>query len=83
MNQANLVKTCGACHKGANTSFVQYQPHANAHDRKLNPEIYFVRLFMNLLLAGVLTFFIIHTILWLIRARYNQVKEKSQGGKNA
>jgi len=83
VNQANLVKTCGACHKGANMSFVQYQPHANAHDRKLNPEIYFVRLFMNILLAGVLTFFIIHTILWLIRASYNQIKEKSQGGKNA
>jgi predicted CXXCH cytochrome family protein len=84
IHKANLVKTCGACHKGANMSFVQYQPHANAHDRKLNPEIYFVRLFMNLLLAGVLTFFIIHTILWLIRARYNQIKEKSTGGgKNA
>jgi predicted CXXCH cytochrome family protein len=80
INKANLVATCGACHKGANTSFVQYQPHANARDRKLNPEIYFVRLFMNLLLAGTLTFFIIHTILWLIRARYNQIKEKSQGG---
>jgi predicted CXXCH cytochrome family protein len=84
VNQANLVNTCGGCHKGANKSFVQYQPHANAHDRKLNPEIYFVRLFMNLLLAGTLTFFIIHTILWLIRARYNQIKEKShKGGKDA
>ncbi len=83
VNQANLVATCGACHKGANKSFVQYQPHANARDRKLNPEIYFVRLFMNLLLAGVLTFFIIHTILWLIRARYDQVKVKSKGGKDA
>lgn len=84
IHQANLVKTCGACHAGANLSFVQYQPHANAHDRKLNPEIYFVRLFMNLLLAGVLTFFIIHTILWLIRARYNQIKNKpSNGGTHA
>lgn len=84
IHKANLVKTCGVCHAGANLSFVQYQPHANAHDRKLNPEIYFVRLFMNLLLAGVLTFFIIHTILWLIRARYNQIKNKSTvGGKHA
>ncbi len=82
VNQANLVQMCGTCHKGANKSFVQYQPHANSRDRKLNPEIYYVRLFMNLLLAGVLTFFIIHTILWLIRARYNQIKEKSKGGNN-
>jgi len=81
---ANLVKTCGRCHAGANASFVQYQPHANARNRKLNPALYFVRLFMNLLLAGVLTFFVIHTILWLIRARYEQIKKKSaEGGKNA
>ena len=84
INKANLVKTCGRCHAGANLSFVQYQPHANAHDRKLNPALYFVRLFMNLLLAGALTFFVIHTILWLIRARYDQIKKKSaDGGKNA
>jgi hypothetical protein len=84
VNQANLVATCGRCHAGANKSFVQYQPHANAHDRKLNPALYFVRLFMNILLIGTLTFFVIHTVLWLIRARYNQIKEKSKdGGKNA
>ena len=40
-------------HAGANLSFVQYQPHANARDRKLNPALYFIRLFMNLLLAAV------------------------------
>ena len=81
---ANLVATCGRCHAGANASFVQYQPHANAYNRKLNPALYFVRLFMNLLLAGTLTFFVIHTILWLIRSRYDQIKKKSiNGGKNA
>ena len=84
INKANLVATCGKCHAGANLSFVQYQPHANAHNRKLNPALYFVRLFMNILLIGTLTFFVIHTILWLIRARYNQIKEKGKhGGENA
>jgi hypothetical protein len=39
---------------------------------------------MNILLASVLTFFLIHTLLWLIRARYNQIKMKStDGGKDA
>ncbi len=76
---ANLVVTCGRCHAGANASFVKYEPHANARDRKLNPALYFVRLFMNLLLAGVLTFFILHTILWLVRARYDQVRKNSAG----
>jgi predicted CXXCH cytochrome family protein len=80
---ANLVATCGKCHAGANASFVQYQPHANAHNRKLNPALFFTRLFMNLLLAGVLAFFAIHTILWLVRSRYQQIKTRSaKGGKN-
>jgi len=39
---------------------------------------------MNLLLFSVLTFFMIHTILWLIRSRYDQIKKKSaQGDKHA
>lgn len=81
---ANLIATCGRCHAGANASFVKYQPHANARNRKLNPALYFVRLFMNLLLGSVLTFFMIHTLLWLIRSRYDQIKKKSaEGGKHA
>ena len=87
INKANLVKTCGRCHKDANASFVQYEPHANSRDRKLNPGLYFVRLFMNVLLISVLTFFVIHTILWLIRSRYNQVKNggngSAKGGEDA
>ena len=84
INRANLVKTCGKCHTGANLSFVQYQPHADPHNRKLNPGLFFVRLFMNLLLAGVLTFFVIHTILWLVRSRFHQIRKKSSnGGKDA
>ena len=80
---ANLVATCGKCHAGANASFVQYQPHANAHNRKLNPALFYIRLFMNLLLASVLAFFAIHTILWLIRSRYQQIKTRpAKGGKN-
>jgi predicted CXXCH cytochrome family protein len=81
--KANLIVTCGRCHKGANASFVQYQPHANARNRRLNPALYYIRLFMNLLLTSVLTFFLLHTALWLIRSRFQQVKSKAPGGKNA
>ncbi len=81
--KANLVRTCGRCHAGANASFVQYQPHANARNRKLNPALYYIRLFMNLLLTSVLTFFLLHTVLWLVRSRFQQVKGKSAGGKHA
>ncbi|HLJ77038.1 MAG TPA: hypothetical protein VKT75_06480, partial [Acidobacteriaceae bacterium] len=79
----NLVATCGRCHSGANASFVQYQPHANARSRRLNPALYYIRLFMNLLLTSVLTFFLLHTVLWLVRSRLHQVSNKSAGGKNA
>jgi len=82
INEANLVVTCGRCHAGANASFVKYQPHANARNRKLNPALYYIGLFMNLLLVSVLTFFLIHTILWLIRSRYEQVKRRSAKGGN-
>lgn len=82
--RTNLVATCGRCHSGANASFVQYQPHANARNRRLNPALYYIRLFMNLLLASVLTFFLLHTILWLVRSQLHQVSNnKSAGGKNA
>lgn len=83
INKANLVAMCGRCHAGANLSFVEYQPHANSRDRKMNPHLYYIRLFMNLLLISVLTFFLIHTILWLIRSRMQQIKTKSNGGDNA
>lgn len=82
INKANLITTCGRCHAGANASFVQYQPHANARNRRLNPVLYYIRLFMNLLLASVLTFFLIHTVLWLVRSRFHQIKSKSSGGTN-
>lgn len=81
---ANLVKTCSKCHAGANERFVKYQPHANSHDFKQNPALYLVRLFMELLLISVLTFFVIHTLLWVIRSHYERVRKRTgQGGKNA
>ena len=84
VNKANLVKTCGKCHAGANASFVEYQPHADAYDFKASPALYFIRLFMNILLVSVLTFFVIHTILWLVRARFEQMKRGTdKGGKDA
>jgi len=76
VNKANLIKTCSRCHADANLSFVQYQPHANPHNRKLNPALYFVRLFMNLLLWGTLSFFTLHTLLWFIRAKREEDKHK-------
>src|ERR1035437_3076779 len=75
----NLIKTCGKCHADANASFVQYQPHANPRNRRLNPALYYIRLFMNLLLWSVLGFFSLHTLLWFIRSKREQDKNGPTG----
>lgn len=67
VHQANLVETCGQCHQGANANFVQYRPHGDPHDRRKDPELYWVWLFMTTLLVGVFAFFGMHTLLWLAR----------------
>jgi predicted CXXCH cytochrome family protein len=66
---ANLQATCSKCHPGANASFVKYDPHADAHDSAHYPALHASAVFMNLLLASVLGFFALHTILWFLRSR--------------
>lgn len=82
VSRVNLVQTCSRCHKDANLSFVQYQPHANPHNRKLNPALYYVRTFMNLLLWCTLSFFSLHTLLWFIRSKIEQRKAEHTGDAN-
>ena len=71
----NLVETCGKCHEGANANFVQYDPHANKHDRQRNPALFFVSKFMTVLLVGVFSFFGIHTAMWFTRELREQRRE--------
>jgi nitrate/TMAO reductase-like tetraheme cytochrome c subunit len=68
VHAANLVTTCGRCHPGANTNFVKYDPHADAHDAERSKPVYYTARFMKLLLAGVFTFFALHTALWFPRS---------------
>ena len=75
--KANLVTTCGQCHIGANPGFTKYDPHADPHDAKMYPAMYASTLGMNLLLAGTLGFFALHTILWFIR----EVAERREHNK--
>lgn len=65
--KANLQATCGKCHSGVTASFVSYQPHADRHNVKAFPALYVSSIFMNWLLASVLGFFALHTLLWLNR----------------
>jgi len=62
------------CHAGANASFVQYQPHANAHNRKLNPALLLHRV-VHEPVAGERADILLDSYdLWLIRQRLEQVK---------
>lgn len=64
---ANLVTTCGACHKNANANFTKFDPHPQPWNRAHSALVYYVHLFMVVLLIGVFSFFGLHTILWLQR----------------
>ncbi|MGP0073932.1 MAG: cytochrome c3 family protein [Bryobacteraceae bacterium] len=67
--QANLVQTCGQCHAGATASFVTYSPHADPHNGREFPALHASAIFMNLLLASLLGFMALHTVLWFIRSK--------------
>jgi len=70
-----LIHTCGKCHTGANESFVKYDPHADSHDQKHYPALHYSAIFMNMLLADTLGFFLLHTILWFLRSHFGPKPE--------
>jgi hypothetical protein len=79
---ANLVKTCGTCHANASESFVQYDPHADKHDRRRNPALFYTSTFMTALLVAVFGFFGLHTVLWFgkeIRVRRDRARAGGPG----
>lgn len=74
----NLVATCRKCHPYSNEKFVQFMPHLEVRD-KTHPVTYYSWLFMTCLLLGTISFFILHTILWLIRESVLYVQWKRSG----
>ncbi len=74
ISKENLVKTCAACHPGANENFVQYMPHLDMRSPDKDPAYYYVFLAMVFLLTGTFLFFGIHTVLWAVRAFVEKIK---------
>ena len=68
----NREATCRRCHANANTNFVKYQPHGDSKDRAKYPLLYFAWLFMTLLLVGTMSFFLLHSALWVMRSTINR-----------
>jgi nitrate/TMAO reductase-like tetraheme cytochrome c subunit len=62
------VETCRKCHPSATEKFARYDPHADGHNQKRDPVLFFISQAMKLLLLGVFAFFGLHTLLWLGRS---------------
>jgi hypothetical protein len=73
----NRLKTCQQCHKQATQGFVTFSPHANTHDFARFPQVWIVSRLMWGLLAGVFTFFWLHTGLWWYREAKDRKARKS------
>lgn len=67
VSPTKLVATCRQCHPSATENVVGYDPHADKRDRERSPHVYYAAQLMNVLLAGVFTFFGLHTTLWFWR----------------
>lgn len=68
VSDRNRLATCQSCHPKANANFVLFEPHANKHSLESGPALYYTTKFMQFLLAGVFSFFGLHTVLWLYRS---------------
>lgn len=64
----NLVATCRQCHEDANANFAKYYPHGDPTNRTKYPLLYWPYVLMTGLLVSVMTFFGIHSLLWLLRS---------------
>ena len=79
LSRENIVKTCGRCHPGSHRQFAGYLTHATHKDPDKYPVLYYVFWFMTILLVGTLTFFTLHTLLWLPRSVREFLKRRKQG----
>jgi nitrate/TMAO reductase-like tetraheme cytochrome c subunit len=62
------IETCRKCHPSATEKFARYDPHADGHNLKRDPVLFYVSQAMKLLLFSVFAFFGLHTLLWLGRS---------------
>ena len=74
----SLLHTCGRCHSDANARFVQFDPHADAHDPRRSRAVHLTALFMKVLLAAVFAFFGVHTALWFPREVWDRRRRRRE-----
>lgn len=76
LHRDNIIGTCMKCHPGSHRKFTGYLTHATHHDKNRYPALYYSFVFMTSLLIGTLSFFGIHTLLWLVRSLIEHRKYK-------
>jgi len=72
----NRLTTCQRCHANASANFARYQPHGDPRDRARYPLLFWTWLGMTMLLVGTMSFFFLHSALWVLRTTIN----RSRGG---
>jgi cytochrome b subunit of formate dehydrogenase/bacterioferritin-associated ferredoxin len=62
------TETCRQCHPGATANFAQFDPHADEHDAKAFPWLYFPTAISGTLLAIGVGLFALHAVVWFARS---------------
>jgi hypothetical protein len=78
INPANLVKTCGQCHKHASPLFVEFHPHGDKTNEAKFPIMFWTFVGMSGLLVGVFAVFWVHTLLWMFRGFVENRQKKME-----
>jgi len=78
INKANLVKTCGQCHPGANENFVKGKIHVTvaSTDEKI---IYWVSTIYIVLIVSIIGSMFVHNLLDWLRKTIERYREKRRG----
>jgi cytochrome b subunit of formate dehydrogenase len=74
---SNRLETCRTCHADAPESFLGFHAHADTDDFAKNPLLWITAKLMQALIIGVLAFFWVHVILWMVREYLDRRAGKS------
>ncbi len=79
VNKANLAKTCGECHPGANTRFSVGAVHASEAQRETSPWLYWIANFYVALIIAVVGGMVLHNLLdFLKKTRHKLAIQKGE-----
>jgi len=83
LSGTNRADTCAQCHTElksasmtARANFVKYRPHADYHDRRHQPVLYYIWLYFMIIMGVTFTFWGLHSIFWFARG----MKERQKNG---